>query len=223
MTLILGATGVFGQLQYSLNTIWKVESKLGRGVMGLLRDCLASFFMVLSIGFILLVALAASTSVAAANTLFASTLSGGPLLWPAIDFLVSFGLITLLFAMIYKILPDVSLAWKDVWIGAATTSLLFTIAKVLIGLYLGYSSVASAYGAVGSLIVILLWVYYSALILFFGAEVTQVYANRYGSGMKPTKNAACIHKATDRQSQNVAKEGGSLKAKTSGRCLETWP
>ena len=143
----------------------------------------------LGIGVVLLIALAASAVVSALNAYLGPALPGGALVWRGVDFLVSFGVITLLFAMVYKILPDVTLAWKDVWVGAAMTSLLFTIGKVLIGLYLGYSSAASVYGAAGSLVVILLWVYYSALILFFGAKVTAAYAVRYGSGMQPSANA----------------------------------
>lgn len=188
-TLLLGATGAFAHLQQSLNTIWGVEPKPNRGVMGVLKDRLASFVMVLAIGLLLLVALAASAVVSALGASVGSFLPGGAFLWRGVDFLVSLGVITLLFAMIYKILPDVNFAWKDVWVGAAITSLLFTIGKVLIGLYLGYSSAASAYGAAGSLVVILLWVYYSSLILFLGAEVTEAYAKRYGSGIRPAPNA----------------------------------
>jgi membrane protein len=162
--------------------------------------------MVLGIGFVLLVALAASAVVAALSARFAS-LPGSPWFWQGMDFVISFGIITLLFALIYKILPDAYLAWKDVWVGAAITSLLFTLGKILIGFYLGYSSVSSAYGAAGSLVVILLWVYYSALILFFGAEVTQVYANRYGSGVKPAENATRISKAAALKPLVVPREG----------------
>jgi membrane protein len=195
-TLLLGATGVFAQLQYSLNKIWQVQAKSGRGVIGILKDRLVSFFMVLGIGFVLLVSLVASAGVAALSVFFGESLPGGPPLWRGVDFLTSFGITTLLFALIYKILPDVFIAWKDVWVGAAITSLLFTIGKILIGLYLGYSSIASAYGAAGSLVLVLLWVYYSALILFFGAELTEVYANRYGAGIRYTKDATRIIKTT---------------------------
>lgn len=223
VTLLIGATGVFGQLQYSLDTIWGVSPKPERGVIGLLRDRLATFLMVLGIGLLLLIALVASTIVAAANAFFGPTLPGGPLLWQSVDFLISLGLTMLLFAMIYKILPDVSIAWKDVWVGAAITALLFTLGKILIGLYLGYSSIASAYGAAGSLVVILLWVYYSALIFFFGAEVTQVYANRYGSGVKPAKNAVRIPKATACQLEVMPHEEANPAAQTRGQRPEARP
>ncbi len=119
-------------------------------------------------------------------------LPGGETLVNILTFAVSFALITLLFAMIYKVLPDVEIAWRDVWIGAAVTALLFTIGKFLIGLYLAHSTVASTYGAAGSLVVLLLWIYYSSQILFLGAEFTQVYATRYGSQIKPSKHAVPV-------------------------------
>jgi membrane protein len=214
--LLLGATGVFAQLQHSLNAIWKVEPKPGRGVAGVVRDRAASFLMVFGIGVVLFIALAASTVVSALNAYLGAALPGGALWWRGVDFLVSFGVITLLFAMMYKLLPDVTLAWKDVWVGAAITSLLFTIGKVLIGLYLGYSSAASVYGAAGSLIVILLWVYYSALILFFGAKVTAAYAMRYGAGMKPSANAVwaggASHGARDQRAIAPESQAGRRRA-----------
>jgi membrane protein len=177
VVLILGASGVFIELQGSLNRIWGVQSKASGGVWGFIRTRLLSFLMVLAIGFVLLVSLALSAALTAVSRYFAE--DGSPIVWQIVNQIVSFGVFTLLFALIFKLLPDAEIAWKDVWVGAALTALLFTVGKYLIGLYLGNTSVGSTYGAAGSLAVFLVWVYYSAQILFFGAEFTQVYANRY--------------------------------------------
>lgn len=186
VTLLFGASGVFGQLQDALNTIWEVAPKPGQGVINFIRSRFLSFGMVLIIAFLLLVSLVISATVAAAGTYVAGLSPGLAVLWESINFLVSFGVITLLFAAIYKVLPDVKIAWGDVWIGAAVTALLFTIGRTLIGLYLGNAAVGSAYGAAGSLVVLLVWVFYSAQILLFGAEFTQVYTRRYGSRIRPS-------------------------------------
>jgi len=192
--LISGASGVFGQLQQSLNTIWEVQPKPGRGLMGMIRDRFLSAAMVFGVAFLLLVSLLLS----AALTSVATLLNGLPesLYWltETIHFLVTFAVITLLFAMMYKYLPDVKIAWRDVWLGAVITAALFTIGKFAIGLYLGHSSMASSYGVAGSFVVLLVWVYYSSQILFFGAELTQVYANRYGSRIVPSENAEPLTK-----------------------------
>jgi membrane protein len=189
IALIFGAGGVVGQLQTSLNTIWGVEPKPGQGVWGFFRQRFISFAMVLGIGFLLLVSLVVSAIVTGITEFVGTAFGGTEVVAHAIDLIVSFAFITVLFAMIYKFLPDVQIQWGDVWIGAALTSLLFTVGKFLIGLYLGSSGVSSTYGAAGSLITVLLWVYYSALIFFLGAEFTQVYASQYGSGVKPTEHA----------------------------------
>ena len=188
VVLLFGAGGVVGQLQNSLNTIWGVAPKPGQGLGGFVRQRFISFAMILGIGFLLLVSLVVSAAVSGLAQLIGDFL----VLAYALDLLISFLFITALFAIIYKFLPDVQIQWGDVWIGAALTSLLFTIGKFLIGLYLGHSSVTSTYGAAGSLITILLWVYYSSLIFFLGAEFTQVYATQYGSGVAPAENAAPI-------------------------------
>jgi membrane protein len=187
--LLLGATGVFGELQDSLNTIWEVKPKAGRGIRGLVRDRILSFGMVLAIAFLLIVSLVVSAVLSGIGTFMGGLMPGSELLGHALDIVVSIAILTLLFATIFKWLPDVILSWRDVWIGAAATSVLFTIGKLLIGLYLGRGSVTSVYGAAGSLVVVLVWVYYSAQILFFGAELTQVYANQYGSHVLPAHNA----------------------------------
>jgi membrane protein len=189
VTLLIGTGGVLGQLQASLNKIWGVAAKPWGGVWALLRERFVSFALVLGLGFLLLVSLLVSAALTAAMQFMSGVLPGSASLWQGLDMLVSFAFITLLFALSYKVLPDVQLAWREVWLGGAVTSLLFTIGKSLIGWYLGWSSVTSVYGAAGSLVVILLWVYYSALIFFFGAEFTQVYARTYGAGVVPAEHA----------------------------------
>lgn len=196
ITLLFGALGVFGELQNSLNTIWEVKplpaKSLGEGIQRFITGRLLSFTVVLGIGFLLLASLVLSAGLSALGEyignlgLFADT-------WLQIaNFLISFAVITLLFAMIFKVLPEVKMAWRDVWLGAAVTSLLFSIGKFLIGLYLGRSEVATTFGAAGSLAILLLWIYYSAQILFLGAEFTQVYANRYGSKVVPDADAVKV-------------------------------
>jgi membrane protein len=187
--LLFGASGVFGQLKDALNTIWEVEPKPGRGVWGIIRDRFMSFAMVLVIGFLLLVSLVLSAALHAAQNAMANVIPGPDAVMHVANLAVSFAVITLLFAMIYKFLPDVKIGWRDVWIGAAATALLFVIGKYLIGLYMGYAAVGSTYGAMGSLVVILVWVYYSAQILFMGAEFTQAYARMYGSRIVPAPQA----------------------------------
>jgi membrane protein len=189
VTLIFGATGVFIQLQDALNTIWEVKPKPGRGIWGFVRQRLLSLAMVFGIGFLLLVSLVVSAGLSAAGKWFAGAMPGGEEVWHAINFIVSFLIIAALFTLMFKYLPDVKIAWKDVWLGGALTALLFTVGKFVLGMYLGRSSVSSAYGAAGSLVIVLLWVYYSAQILFFGAEFTQVYANRFGRKLEPAENA----------------------------------
>ncbi|MBX3065771.1 MAG: YihY/virulence factor BrkB family protein [Anaerolineae bacterium] len=185
VSLAFGAAGAFGQIKTALNTIWNVPPKPGPsglgGILFNLKTQLISFTMVLGTGFLLLVSLVISAVLTALNDYFGARLPIPVAVWQVINFLVSFGVITLLFALIYRVLPDIYIAWSDVWLGAAITALLFTIGKFLIGLYLGHSSVASSYGAAGSLIILLLWINYSAQILFLGAEFTQVYASTYGS------------------------------------------
>jgi membrane protein len=180
-TLLLGASGVFAQLQDALNTVWGIEPKAGRGIWGAIKDRFFSFIAVLGTGFLLLVSLVLSAALAAFGKLFMNWLPGQEAVLHLANFIISFGVITLLFAMMFKLLPDAKIAWRDVWVGAGLTSLLFTIGKFAIGMYLGKADVGSAYGAAGSLVILLVWVYYSSQILLFGAEFTSVYANRYGS------------------------------------------
>src|SRR5918993_2101934 len=189
VTLLFGALGVFGELQNSLNTIWEVKPKPAKGVLDGIRRFvfrrLLSFTMVLGIGFLLLASLVVSAGVSAFGEYIGTRWPMADFWLGLINFTVSFLVITLLFGMIFKFLPEIKIAWKDVWLGAAVTSVLFSLGKFLIGLYLGRSEVGNTFGAAGSLAILLIWIYYSAQILFFGAEFTQVYANRYGSKIVP--------------------------------------
>lgn len=182
LMLLLGATSVFGELQSALDRIWRVPADPdGFGLWGLLRTRLLSFGMILTIGFLLLVSLVVSAVLSAAGKWWGPALAGWESVLQTVNFAASFVIVTALFALIYKILPRVPVAWPDVWIGSAVTALLFTLGKFLIGLYLGKSTIASSFGAAGSLVALLVWVYYSAQIFLFGAELTWVYAHRYGS------------------------------------------
>ncbi len=187
--LVFGLWGVFGELQDALNTIWGVTPKPGRRVRDIVRERFLSFAMVIGIGFLLLVSLVLSAWLAAVSGYVGRLLPAPADVLEAVNFVISFFVITGLFALIFKLLPDVKVAWRDVLLGAAVTSLFFTIGKLLIGLYLGRSAVASAYGAAGSLVVIVVWVYYSAQILLFGAEFTKVRTRRRGSGFVAEKTA----------------------------------
>lgn len=190
--LLVGASGVFGQLQDALNTIWEVEPREGRGALAVVRDRFFSFTMVLGTGFLLLVSLLLSAGLAAAGSYFEARIPGGAALWQGVNAVTSFAVVTGLFALIYRIVPDAEIAWRDVWIGAAVTALFFSLGKLAIGLYLGHSSIGSAYGAAGTLLVLLVWIYYSTQILFLGAEFTQVYASRYGSRIEPAPGAVRV-------------------------------
>jgi membrane protein len=182
IVLLFGAGGVVGQLQTSLNAIWGVKAQSDSGVHEFIRRRFISFAMVLAVGFLLLVSLTISALISGVAQFMGGLIGEAALIAHVLDILLSFGFITLLFATIYKLLPDVEIQWNDVLTGAAMTSVLFTIGKSLIGLYLGSSAITSIYGAAGSIITVLLWVYYSALIFLLGAEFTQVYAGMYGSG-----------------------------------------
>jgi membrane protein len=182
VTLVLGAAGLFAALQDALNTVWDVEPPKQR-LWAAVRDRLASIGMLLAIGFLLLVTTAINAAIAYVATYVSSALPfpGAGFVFMLINLVVSLAVIALLFALMYKYLPDAKIAWRDVWTGALVTALAFVIGQALIALYLGRAGVASAYGAAGSLLVLLLWIYYSSLILLFGAEFTRVYAERHGS------------------------------------------
>ena len=193
VTLLFGASGVFAQLQEALNIVWGVEAKPGLGIIQTLKARFISFVTVLGTGFLLLVSLVLSAGLAAMGDTLEALLLAPEAMLQAINFFVSFVVITLLFAMIYRVLPDVAIQWNDVWVGAGITSLLFTLGKFLIGVYLGKSQVGLAYGAAGSLIVVLLWVYYASQIFLFGAEFTAVYAASHGSRLQPEEKARPAH------------------------------
>lgn len=194
-TLLVGASAFFGELQAALNTVWGVEPKEGRGIWGFIKSRFLSLVTVLGTAFLLLVSLVLSAALSAFGKWFGGLLPLPEFVLQTFNFLLSFAVITGLFALIFKVLPDAHIAWHDVWIGAALTSALFTVGKFAIGLYLGKSSVGTAYGAAGSLVIVLVWVYYSAQILLYGAEFTQVYANRRGERITPSRDA----QATDQK------------------------
>jgi len=189
VVMLFGASGVFLELKAALNTIWGVDVKPGSPVLGMVRERVISFTMVLGVGVLLLFSLILSAVLAALGP-YLNGLSMVPVpVWHSIDTLVSFAVVTVLFAIIFKMLPNVVIQWRDVWTGAGITSFLFIIGKFVIAFYLGRSGVASYYGAAGSAIVILLWVYYSACILFFGAEFTKVYVLKRRGQVLPDKRA----------------------------------
>jgi membrane protein len=190
LAFFVGSTAVFASLQSALNQIWDVEVRPGRSTLkNLLQVRLRSFALALAVGFLLLVSLVASALLSMAEGLLNGRAPGLPWLWEAANLVVFFVLVTVLFAMIYKYLPDVRITWRDVAVGAVVTAALFNLGKTLIGLYLGRLAVQSAYGAAGSFVVLLVWVYFSALVCFFGAEFTQVYARRFGSRIRPDRHA----------------------------------
>ncbi|MDP9899159.1 YihY/virulence factor BrkB family protein [Variovorax ginsengisoli] len=192
--LVVGATTVFGELQDSMDRIWRAPVRVqSSGIVSLLKVRLLSFSMIMGIGFLLMVSLVASAALSALGKWWSPLFGGWETLAQLVNFTFSFAMVTVAFAMIYKLLPRVRVQWRDVWVGAAVTALLFTVGKHLIGLYIGKSSVASGYGAAGSLVVVLVWVYYSAQIFLLGAEFTWVYAHAYGSlkgSVRPGSEAA---------------------------------
>jgi membrane protein len=207
LLLLFGATGVFAELQDSLNVIWDVKTKPRGGVWRLIRTRFLSLNLVLAVGFLLIVSLMVSAALAAMGELWGPRLQGLEQMLKVLDFLVTFGVLTGLFAILFRRLPDIRIPWRDVWLGAAATSFLFTIGKIAIGLYLGKSAVGAAYGSAGPLVILLLWIYYSSLIFFFGAEFTQVYSRTHGSRMgKPAEALA----------ENPARSAGAARAESAG-------
>ena len=205
--LVVGSLGAFVELQDTLNAIWKVDKAKTSGVSGFLHARLVSFAMVGVIAFLLLASLAASTAIAALGHVTADLLPGGEAVTHIANTLLSFAIVTALFAAIFKVLPDKKVAWSDVWFGAAVTAFLFSVGKLLIGLYLGKSATASSYGAAGSFAVLLIWINYSSMILFLGAEFTHAYSELHGSG----KAAADSRDAADAKKADDAKTGDPKK------------
>lgn len=181
LALLFGASGVFIQLQDSLNAVWNVEPSPQAGVKAIVRKRVFSFAMVITIGFILMVSLVVSAALSALSTFTNQLVPALESFWKLFNLGISLGVFTLLFALIYKYLPDITIAWRDVLVGAFFTALLFSVGKELLGFYLGNGSFGSAYGAAGSVVTVLAWIYYSVQIMLFGAEFTQVYTRKYGS------------------------------------------
>ena len=191
---LFGASAVFGQLQDALNTIWGVKPKPGKGIWGFVRTRFLSFGMVGGVCFLLLVSLTIENLLRSLHTYLQSMFPGGHYLGLAAFYIFDVAIIVLLFGMLFRFLPDAKIVWRDVWIGAALTAILFAIGKFLLGLYLGSGAAGSAYGAAGSLITLLLWIFYSAQILLFGAEFTQVYAHTYGTHVEPQEYAVKVER-----------------------------
>ncbi len=187
--LLLGASGFFAQLQDALNTVWKVKPQPGKGMKIFVRKRISSFLMVLAIGFLLILSLILSAVVSTLSKYQVDYLPGSAILWENLDFIVSLGLMTFIFGLMFKYVPDAKIVWKDVFVGSVMTAILFLFGKFLLGVYLSKGSLGSAYGAAGSLIVLLAWIYYSAQIILFGAEFTQVYSRIYGSKIRPSKHS----------------------------------
>jgi len=189
-TIFIGATSVFAELQRNIDLIWDVKIDQQKGMWFFVRVRLLSFGLIIGVGFLLIVSLVASAGISAMAMWWGPLFDRWELLLQVLNALVSFAIITVLFALIFKVLPSVKIAWSDVWLGATFTSFLFAIGKFAIGLYIGKSALSSSYGAAGAFVVLIVWVYYSAQIFFMGTEFTHLYATRYGSRRpsKPTRN-----------------------------------
>ncbi len=214
-TLLVASTGVFAELQDALNTVWNVKPETGRSIKDILRVRFFSFVMIIGIGFLLLVSLVISAGITALNDYvlqYQSELISKTLI-QILNNIVSLAISTGLFTLVYKLLPDVEIEWRDVWLGAFFTAMLFTIGKFLIGLYLGSSDIGSSYGAAGSIAIILFWVYYSSQILFFGAEFTQVYARRFGRPGKPIRGAVRFRETIQKETAPGSGKMGVMKEK----------
>lgn len=210
VVLLLGASGVFGALKDALNTIWEVKEREDFDFRAFAREKVLNFGMVLVIGFLLLVSLLLSTAISSLNHRLETVVSLPPMVWTVVTFFVSMAVATTLFAWIFKVLPDVRTRWKDVWTGAVITALLFEIGKTALSWYLGRESTANAYGAAGSVVLLLLWVYYASCILLFGAEFTQVYAHARGRLIGPAINAEWVG-TDERLNQGMDEQGAGGK------------
>jgi membrane protein len=211
VALLFGALGAFAQLREGLNATWEVEAKPVKGFWNKVRQAVRqnalSFAAVLGLGFLLLVSLVVGTAVTAIATRLGDALPGADALWQAFNLLFMLGVAATVFTLIFKFMPDAKVAWRDVWVGGAVTAVLFVAGEAAIGMYLGGPATASRYGAVGAVPVLLLWLYYSSMIVLFGAEVTQVYANRYGSRVRPSGAAYAIHEAVPKRHALPSEEG----------------
>ncbi len=212
-TVLFGASGVFAQLKDALNTVWNIRLKPKRGWKGLLKDRFLSFSMILVIGFLLLSAMVISAALSVASEFIDSAMSIPAETWKILDLSTSFVVVTVLFAMIFKILPDAHIRWRDVWFGAAFTALLFAFGKFGLGMYLGRAGATSTYSAAGSFVLILLWIYYSSLILLLGAEFTQVRARLTGRRIRP-KSYAQFMTEQERLTQGMESKEERMKSAT---------
>lgn len=217
VALLLGATGVFSELQNDLDRIWRAPVSTEGGLITLLRTRLLAFGLVLGFAFLLIVSLVVSAVLSALGKWWAPVFGEWEVLAQALNFAVGFVLMTVLFAMIYKLMPRVRIGWRDVWTGAAVTSLLFAVGKLLIGLYLGRSSVASAFGAAGSLVLVMVWVYYSAQIFLLGAEFTWVYAHEYGSRRGQSASGSAVEQKAQSSTLITATEFATPSASRPAR------
>lgn len=214
--LLLTASGVFAELQDSLNRIWEIKPQPTKGLAPLIKKRLLSFGMVFTIGFLLLVSLILTSILEGVLKNMEGLLPGMQYLWQVLSFAFSFALITVLFACMFRYLPDAKIEWRDLWKGSAITAAFFTLGKFGISLYLAHSATASAFGAAGSVVILLLWIYYSAQIFFFGAEFTQVYAKNHGSGIVPNADAVRINKNPDKSfRKEIHVKSDKIKSKVS--------
>jgi len=203
ITLIFSATTVFASLQTSLNKIWGVKPKPGKGIVKFVVNRLLSLAMVAVMGFLLLVSLVVDASLAIFQGFLSKIMEGFALhILNAMNIIISFAIITVIFALVFKVLPDANVKWRDVWLGAIVTTVLFTIGKFFIGFYLGNSAFGSAYGAAGSLVIILVWIYYSTIIVLFGAELTSVYTEEIGERIKPNDTAVKVQQIEIEKNEN---------------------
>jgi len=210
-TLLLGAAGVFGQLKDALNTIWEVAPKPGQGILAMLKQRFLSFTMLLGTGFLLLVSLVLSAAVAALGAFLKSVLPFGDLFAQVVNFLITLVVITLMFGLLFKFLPDIKIAWTDVWIGSAVSALLFVLGQFALAFYLGSGTVGKSFGAASTFVIVLVWIYYSAQIFLFGAEFTQVYTKQYGSRVVPAENAMPVTEEARAQQGMTRTPGGDQK------------
>ena len=215
VALIFAATGVFGQLQEALNTIWEVQPKKSRGIWGVIKDRFLSFTMVIGVGFLLLVSLVISALLSVVSNLTLNLFPGFEFVMRIVNLIVSLLVITVMFSLVFKFIPDAKIRWRDVWLGAAVTAVLFNLGLFLIGIYLGNSNIGDTFGAAGAFVILLVWVYYSAQILFFGAEFTQVYANTYGEKIVPDIGASALSE------EARAKQGMTRKEVPEGKRVES--
>lgn len=216
--LVFGSTTLFFQLQKTLNYLWNVEAAPENNFKKLLLDRASSLGLILVIAFLLLISLVLSSAISVLSAYITRNFGEEVYyLVEVVNFVISLGVISVLFAVMFKVLPDVEIRWKSVWVGAIVTAVLFSIGKTLLGLYFGIADPTSSFGAAGTIILVMLWVNYACLILFFGAEFTQVFAEKFGHPIEPSKHAKWSPKYLLQKSQNIEKDMEDLKAKNGGR------